>query len=57
MSYVLTLWLFWAAPYDAALVRYEAPSCAAALNEIIEEAAADGITAFRVLDCVMVQTI
>ncbi len=53
MSYLLTIWLIWSA--DAVLVKYEATSCTAALNEVMAVAAGDGVTQYRVVRCELVQ--
>ncbi len=53
MVYVLTIWLIWSA--EAVLVRYEATSCTAALNEVMAVAAGDGVTQYRVVKCELMQ--
>jgi len=55
MIYLLTVWLIWSAPFNAVLVQYEAPSCAQAAEEIFNEVNGDGVTAYQVVSCVLVQ--
>jgi len=50
MTYILTLWLIWA-PADSVLVRYEAPSCSIALDEVLAAVIGDGVMGYRVVDC------
>ena len=55
MSYVLTIWLIWAAPFDATLIQYSAPTCVDALTEIFDQVINDGVTDFQVVSCQLVQ--
>ncbi len=57
MTYLLMVWLIWAAPFDAVLVQYEAPSCTQAAREIFNETTGDGVTEYHVVSCELVQKI
>ena len=57
MAYVLTIWLFWVSPFDAALIQYRGTSCDTALNEILTESIGDGVTSYEVVKCEVVQDI
>ena len=57
MTYILTLWLIWTAPFDATLVQYEAPSCVVAVIEVFNAVVGDGVTDFHVVSCELVQEV
>lgn len=57
MTYILTIWLLWAAPIDAVLVQYQAASCSAALNEVMAVAAGDGVTQYHVVSCQLIREV
>lgn len=57
MEYVLTLWLFWYAPFDAILVEVRAPSCEIALKSAWEHVRYDGVSKFEVVSCLLIQDI
>ena len=55
MTYILTIWLIWAAPFDATLIQYTAPTCIDALDEIFNQVINDGVVEFHVVSCQIVQ--
>jgi len=57
MTYLLTIWLIWSAPFDAVLVQYEAPSCLQAIEEVFDEVVNVGVTVYKVVSCDLIQKI
>ncbi len=57
MTYLLTIWLIWAGPFDAALVQYEASTCLEAIEEVFNETVNDGVVKYHVVSCDLVQKI
>ncbi len=55
MTYLLTIWLIWSAPFDAVLVQYTAPTCIAAVGEVYDQVMGDGVTGFHIVSCNLVQ--